>query len=125
MQYDVETPSEYLKALEDDWRKEKLQCLREIILSKEPEIVESIKYLMLSYGDGREDVFGLNAQKHYVSLYVADIKKIDESGELLKGLNVGKGCIRFTKTRSISGSRIDEFIERTLNLWKNNKDTSC
>jgi hypothetical protein len=32
---------------------------------------------MLSYSDQRGIVFGLNAQKHYVSLYVGDAKKID------------------------------------------------
>jgi hypothetical protein len=47
MQYDVETPSEYLTALEEDWRKEKLLDIRDIIFSKAPEIVEIIECKML------------------------------------------------------------------------------
>lgn len=125
MQYNVETPSEYLKALKDDWRKEKLQRLRDIIFSKAPEITEDIEYKMLCYGDGQETIFHMNAQKNYVSLYVGNTKKIDDSGDLLKGLNVGKGCIRFNKSTSISDTRIDEFIERTISLWRNEADTSC
>jgi len=125
MHYDVETPSHYFEALEDDWRKEKLLEIRDTILSKAPELEESIEYKMLRYGDDKTSVFHLNAQKNYVSLYVGNINKIDDSGELLKGLNVGKGCIRFKKSLSLSETRIDEFIERTIRLWRNKEDTAC
>jgi len=63
MQYDVKTPSEYLRNLEDDWRKEKIERLRELILSKAPEIIEGIEYKMLCYGDGEKTAFHLNVQK--------------------------------------------------------------
>jgi len=125
MQYDVNTPAEYLEALEDDWRREKLQNLRKIILSKAPELGESIQYKMLGYGDNEETIFHLNAQKNYVSLYVGNTKKIDQHGDLLKDLDIGKGCIRFKKSISISDTRIEEFIERTIDLWRNGEDTSC
>jgi|AntRauTorckE6833_2_1112554.scaffolds.fasta_scaffold96770_1 uncharacterized protein YdhG (YjbR/CyaY superfamily) len=125
MHYDVETASHYFEALEDDWRKEKLLEIRDTILSKAPELEESIEYKMLRYGDDKTSVFHLNAQKNYVSLYVGNINKIDDSGELLKGLNVGKGCIRFKKSLSLSETRIDEFIERTIRLWRNKEDTAC
>ena len=125
MQYDVETPSEYLTALEEDQRKEKLLDIRDIIFSKAPEIVESIEYKMLRYGDSKTSVFHLNAQKNYVSLYVGNTEKIDKSGELLKDLNIGKGCIRFTKSITISETRIDEFIDRAVSLWNNSKDIDC
>jgi len=125
MQYDVETPSEYLTALEEDWRKEKLLDIRDIIFSKAPEIVESIEYKMLRYGDSKTSVFHLNAQKNYVSLYVGNTEKIDKSGELLKDLNIGKGCIRFTKSVITSETRIDEFIDRAVSLLNNSKDIDC
>ena len=125
MLYEVDTPSEYIEQLDDDWRKEKLLRLRKIILSKAPEINESIEYKMLGFGDEDETVFHLNAQKNYVSLYVGNIKKIDETGDLLEGLNMGKGCIRFSKTKKIDDTRIDEFIERTVNLWREGADTDC
>jgi len=125
MQYEVETPSEYLEALEDDWRKEKLLRLREIIFSIAPEITESIEYKMLRYGDSKTSVFHLNAQKNYVSLYVGNTEKIDPSGELLRVLNIGKGCIRLNKSIIISNTRIDEFIEQAVSLWKSNEDIDC
>lgn len=125
MQYDVETPQQYLEALEPDWRKEKLEALRNIIRASAPELVEGIDYKMLSYRDERGILFGLNAQKHYVSLYVGDISKIDPDGSLLEGLNVGKGCIRFTKTKEIGDTRIREFIERAVDLWRRGEDIDC
>ena len=125
MQYNVETPSEYLEALDEDWRKENLLALREIIFSKAPEITESIEYKMLRYGDSKTTVFHLSAQKNYVSLYVGNIEKIDGSGELTRGLDIGKGCIRLKKSVAIPNIKIDEFIEQAVNLWKRNEDTSC
>ncbi|MBK8434045.1 MAG: hypothetical protein IPL28_23355 [Chloroflexi bacterium] len=60
-----------------------------------------------------------------MSLYVGDAKKVDAEGSLLKGLNVGKGCIRFSKTTAVADTRIGEFIGRTIALWKQRKDIDC
>ncbi len=125
MQYDVNSPSEYLAALDDDWRREKLHELRSIILSCGPHLVEGIDYKMLSYRDERGAVLALNAQKHYVSLYTGDASKIDPDGTLLSGLNVGKGCVRFSKSKSISQTRISEFIERVIAMSQRGEDVSC
>lgn len=125
MQYNVESPAEYLNVLEDDWRKETLLSLREIIITKTPDIKESIQYKMLCYGDENRDLFHLNAQKSYVSLYVGSITKVDPAGELLEGLNIGKGCIRFSKSREIADTQIDQFIERAIELWSEDKDIGC
>lgn len=124
MQYDVETPSQYLEALEDDWRKEKLEQIRSIILSYGTELVEGIDYKMLSYRDERDIVFGLNAQKNYVSLYVGNANKVDPDGSLLAGYNVGKGCIRFTKTKPVSDN-IRVFIERAIDMVRRGEDIDC
>lgn len=97
MQYDVKTPKEYLNQLEKDWRYEKVQQLRKIIQAKAPKLVEGIHYKMLSYSDEKGVLFQLNAQRNYVSFYVGDIKKVDPEGTMLKGLNQGKGCVRFKK----------------------------
>ena len=35
-------------------------------------------------------MFGLNAQKHFVSLYVGDIDKIEDADTLLKPFNTGR-----------------------------------
>ena len=125
MQYDAKTPSEYIAALEDDWRRKTLLEIREIIKRKGPYLEEGIRYKMLSFGDDRGIVLQLNAQKQYVSLYVGNATKVDPGGALLKGIDVGKGCIRFKKSITVSDTRIDEFIEQALSMWNAGKDIDC
>ena len=125
MQYDVKTPEEYFAVLEEDWRREKLLHLRDIIKTKAPDLKEIIEYKMLGYRDGRGSIFHLNAQKNFVGLYIGNAKKIDKDGSLLKGIDCGKGCIRIKKTNIIADTRIDEFIERAIKLWKAGEDIGC
>lgn len=125
MQYDAKTPQEYLEMLDDDWRRSKLLELRALIVKSGPEYQECIRYKMLGYCRGEKFVFQLNAQKGYVSLYVGDHRKIDPDGTILKGVNKGKGCIRFGKSVVIEDSGAEQFIRKTLELVAAGVDTSC
>lgn len=124
MQYDVDTPNEYLELLEEDWRKEKLLRIREMILKHAPELNESIRYKMLNYGILETDdyLFALNAQKHYVSLYVGDVLIVDPSGDMLTDFNLGKGCIRVRKTIDIEKTQLEAFIIKSVELWREGKE---
>ncbi|HCL02093.1 MAG TPA: DUF1801 domain-containing protein [Lachnoclostridium phytofermentans] len=125
MQYEAKTPEEYLKLLENDWRKEKLLDIRRIILEYAPELVESIHYKMLCYGNELIKIFYLNAQKSYVSLYVGTIEKVENSDILLEKFNCGKGCIRIKKSIDISNTGLETFIKQTIDIWRAGGDTSC
>ena len=125
MQYDVSTPDEYLRALEDDWRRDTLMSLRTLIQRAAPELAESIRYKMLSYDDDRGPVFALNAQKGYVSFYVGNAAVVDPAGEFLHGLDRGKGCIRFKKSVRVAETRIDAFISRAAALRRQGGDVDC
>ncbi len=125
MQYDVNTPAEYLKALDLDWRKDKLLELRSIILKQDADIEESINYKMLCYRLNGAELLHLNAQKGTVSLYCGNIEKVDPDGVLLNGLNLGKGCIRLSKTKDVVESGVAAFIARAVRLRKDGMDLSC
>lgn len=125
MLYNAQTPADYISLLDDDWRRETLLQLRALITAQAPELDETIHYKMLGYGSGDNYVFHLNAQKGYVSLYVGNASKIDPDGVFLNGLNVGKGCVRFSKTKSVSETRIDAFIGRAVDLWKAGVNVDC
>lgn len=127
VQYDVSTPKEYLEVLEEDWRKEKLLLIRRWILNYAPELEEGIRYKMLNYGNVENDdyVFALNAQKHYVSLYVGSIDKIDPENNLLMDFNLGKGCIRVKKTIELEETNLEDFIKQTVDLWRAGEDLNC
>ncbi|GGW76374.1 DUF1801 domain-containing protein [Alteromonas halophila] len=125
MQYDVSTPADYIKALDGDWRKEKLLLLRQLILHQDSAIDESINYKMLCYTLHQKGLFHLNAQKGYVSLYCGNTEKVDPQGALLAGLKTGKGCIRFTKRTDIAATQIEAFIARATARVKEGKDVGC
>ena len=124
VQYDASTPAEYLDALEDDWRRDTLLALRNLLLSHEG-VEEDIQYKMLAFRDDLGGICNLNAQKAFVALYVGNAEKIDPTGELLDGLDRGKGCIRFKKSNAIDDTRIDEFIARTVELHRDGADIGC
>lgn len=125
MQYDAKNPKEYIELLDDDWKKEKLLIVRQFILENAPELEENIQYKMLCYGSKTLQLFHLNAQKHYVSLYVGSIDKIDDSKELLTAFDYGKGCIRIKKSVDLSKSGLEDFIKKTIDLWRSSNDTTC
>ena len=125
MQSDAATPADYLANLESDWRRETIKQLRAIIQREAAELDESMHYKMLGYSSGDDFIFHLNAQKNYVSLYVGDISKVDPERELVDGLDVGKGCIRFRASTSVPATRIDEFVTRTMECWNRGEDVSC
>ena len=125
MQYDVASPAQYLKALESDWRKETLLQLRQIILQQAEPIEESIHYKMLCFTLNGQVLFHLNAQRGYVSLYCGDTQKIDPENQFLGGLNLGKGCIRFSKTKAVTNTQITLFIEQAIRLHKSGASFGC
>ena len=125
MQYEAKTPNEYLEKLESDWRKDKLEQVREMIKKQGPHLNEGIEYKMLSYGNSEKNIFHLNAQRAYVSLYVGNIDKVENAQELLKGFDRGKGCIRIKKKVNISESGLEEFIKQTVELWQKGGNTDC
>lgn len=125
MQYDAKNAEQYLEMLEDDWRKEKLLAIRQMILSYGTELEESMRYKMLNFGRDEHYIFALNAQKHYVSLYVGTIDKIENAETLLTGYNYGKGCIRVKKTINMEETGLRDFIHKTIDMWRAGEDTDC
>jgi uncharacterized protein YdhG (YjbR/CyaY superfamily) len=125
MQSAAKTPAEYIDRLEDDWRKAKLLELRELIRKLGPELDEGIRYKVLSYSGSKGGAFALAAQKNSVNFYVGSAKKVDTDGSLLRGLDVGKGCIRFNKTVAIADTRIAAFIAKAMAMWRQGEDIDC
>jgi uncharacterized protein YdhG (YjbR/CyaY superfamily) len=125
MQYEAKTPKEYLGKLKNDWRKLKLEEIRSIILHHGPALLEGIEYKMLAYGSAKKNIFHLNAQRAYVSLYVGNIDKVENAQELLKDFEYGKGCIRIKKTINLSKSGLETFIKKTIEMQARGENTDC
>lgn len=71
-----------------------------MILASGPDLTEGIDYKMLSYRDDRGIAIALNAQKHYVSLYVGDIHKIDPDRPLVERPQFGEGLYSVLEDQS-------------------------
>ncbi|MEM8988555.1 MAG: DUF1801 domain-containing protein [Pseudomonadota bacterium] len=125
MQYDAHTPAAYLEALEDDWRKAHLLKIRDLLFAAAPELVERINYKMLAYGSEEEELFHLNAQRAYVSLYVGNISLVDPDHELLSKFSLGKGCIRFRKTSDLEDADLQKFIAKAVAMWREGVAIDC
>lgn len=125
MQYEAKTPAEYIANLDTDWRKEKLEQVRELIKKYGTHLNEGIEYKMLAYGHSEKNIFHLNAQRSYVSLYVGNINKVDNAKELLKDFDKGKGCIRIKKRINIPDTGLEQFIKSTIEQWEKGGDTNC
>ncbi|WP_194975900.1 iron chaperone [Aquiflexum lacus] len=125
MQYNVGTPEQYLSELEADWRKETLSVIRSMIQTHGSALTEGIEYKMLAYQLNGKTVFNLNAQKNYVSLYVGNTQKVENSDAMLKGLEHGKGCIRIKKSINLNETGIEEFIKSTIDVHMIGQNTDC
>lgn len=125
MQYEASTPQDYINQLENDWRKERLLYVRELILAHGKQLEEGIAYKMLAYRYKNKIVFNLNAQRAYVSLYVGTINKVENAQALLRDFSIGKGCIRIKKNVDIDQTGLEAFIKRTIAIWEKGGDTDC
>lgn len=83
--------------------------LRNIILGV-PGLTEGMKYGMLHYTSLNTWAISLAAQKNYISLYVHNIQIIEKYKTELEGLNTGKSCIRFPKSKKVPAETIRKII---------------
>lgn len=125
MLYDVENPTEYLKTIEADWRKDKLKELRSLIKKNVPTVKEKINYKMLCYDYKGDNIFHLNALKAYVGLYVCNTKRVDPDGTLLKGIDHGKGCIRFKKKTNLDKDKLKKLIDNAVRISDKGIKSDC
>ena len=95
MSEETQGVDEYLENLAAE-SKLALTELRELILTTVPQAEESLKYRMPTYEYADEVLCAFASQKHYMSLYM-DTELVDKHRHQLKGLDVGKSCIRFRK----------------------------
>jgi uncharacterized protein YdhG (YjbR/CyaY superfamily) len=83
-------------------RRQALETLRTLCLDELAGYEEGMQYGMPSYSrDGTAVEVAFASQKNYISLYVMRESVIEANTNLLDGLSVGKGCIRFKRPEQI------------------------
>ena len=54
------------------------------------------------------------SQKNYISVYIMKEDVVRANRALLKGLNVGKGCIRYSKPEKVDFRVVQKLLSDTL-----------
>jgi uncharacterized protein YdhG (YjbR/CyaY superfamily) len=120
MQSKAKTVAQYLKEVPAE-RAEALKRLRQLCIQTLKGYEECMEYGSPSYKrDGIVEV-AFNSQKQYISLYVLKTAVLNNNRDRLKGLSVGKGCVRYP-----SASRIDfDIVRKLLIETRETKGTIC
>jgi len=110
MQSKAKNVNNYLQEVPEE-RREALEKLRELCLKHLKGYDESMEYGMPSYRQsGGEVEVAFASQKSYISLYILKEEVMNKHRESLKGLNLGKGCIRYTKSEKIDFNIVEQLL---------------
>ena len=105
---------EYLSSLEPE-RRNPLTRLRALISEAVPDAVETMRYRMPTYEYQGDMLCAFASQKHYMSLYM-DPGIVAKHKHDLKGLSIGKSCIRFKRLEDLPLDTVrvmlDEAVQR-------------
>lgn len=96
-------------------RKKALIKLRELCLELLPGYEEDLAYNMPVYKKDFDAEVGFASQKNYISFYCAIHQVMLANAEILKNLNHGKGCIRFSNPDKIDFEIIRKLLTDTAN----------
>lgn len=105
--YMEEVPAERCEALEK---------LRALCLETLTGYEEGMDYGGPGYKKNGVVEVGFMSQKNYIALYVLKQDALNTHRDLLKGISVGKGCIRYTKPSKIDFDVVKKLLIATREL---------
>ena len=110
MQSDAKKVDQYFDEVPVE-RVEALKQLRQLCQEELSNYEESMEYGMPSYSkDGNVEV-AFASQKNYISLYILKEPVMDKHRPALTDLNLGKGCIRYSKPEKIDFDIVRELLK--------------
>ncbi len=114
MQSQAKNVDDYLKDVPEE-RKDSLEKLRKLCLEVLSGYEESMEFGMPGYKKrGGEIEIAFASQKNYISFYVLKQDVLDKHREELVGLNVGKGCIRYSKPGKIDFNIVQQLLTESF-----------
>jgi uncharacterized protein YdhG (YjbR/CyaY superfamily) len=103
MQSKAATVDEYLNEVSPE-RLKALQQIRELCRKELKGYVECMRYGAPCYEKNNIVEAGFASQKNFIGLHILKTDVMEQHRGELKGISVGKGCIRFTKPEKIDFS---------------------
>ncbi len=95
-------------------RQAALTRLRALCLATLTGYEERMDYGMPCYARAGVIELGFASQKQYISLYILKQEVLDAHRDLLAGIKMGKGCIRYTKPEKIDFGVVEKLLVGTL-----------
>ena len=112
MQSESKTVDLYLKEVPEK-RMIALQKIRKLCIENLPDHTECMEYKMPSYKRKNQVEVAFASQKQHVSIYFLIHEVMLENEEKLKGLNHGKGCIRFSNPDKVDYDLLTYLLKET------------
>lgn len=113
MKSEAKTVGDYLVEIPKK-RIQALNKLRQLCLKHLPEYEESMAYKMPSYKRGGQVEVAFASQKQHICIYFLKHDVMLNNKEQLKGLNHGKGCIRFSNPEKINYQLLTNLLKQTV-----------
>jgi len=112
MQSNAQDVTTYIEQAPVD-RKQALTKLRRLCRRVLKDFTESMTYGMPGYSRKGVVEVGFASQKNYISLYILRQDALESQRPMLASLNVGKGCIRYTKPDKIDFAVVEKMLVAT------------
>lgn len=115
MQSKAKDVNTYLEAAPVE-RQEVLRHLRELCLAELTGFEETMDYGGPSYKRNGQVEVGFASQKHFIGLYIlrTDVMAAHKDRLHGKGISVGKGAIRYSKTERIDFDVVESMLRGTV-----------
>jgi uncharacterized protein YdhG (YjbR/CyaY superfamily) len=115
MQSTAKDVSSYLQEVPKE-RYETLEKLRRLCLDVLESYQESMDYGMPCYKKNSIAEVGFASQKHFIALYILKKDVLDAQRDSLKvkGVSLGKGCIRYSKPDKINFELVKKLLVGTV-----------
>jgi uncharacterized protein YdhG (YjbR/CyaY superfamily) len=112
MQSKASTVTDYLKEVPAE-RLEALKKIRKLCKEELKGYKETMRYGMPSFEKNDIVEVAFNSQKNYIALYILKTDVMAKHLEKLKGISVGKSCIRYAKPEKIDFVVVRKMIADT------------
>ena len=115
MQSQAKDVTAYLEEVPAE-RRAALVQLRKQCLATLKGFEESMQYGGPCYSRNGEVEVGFASQKHFIGLYIlrTDVMKTYQSQLKIKGVSLGKGCIRYSKPEKIDFELVKKLLQATV-----------
>lgn len=112
MQSNAQDVAAYIEEAPTD-RKDALTKLRRLCRRVLEGFKEGMIYGMPGYSRKGIVEVGFASQKNYISVYILRQDALESQRPMLAGLNVGKGCIRYSKPDKINFEVVEKMLVAT------------